>query len=156
MLELHGIAQTLTQMNEDDGGSVEAAAKLACEAMSLSGVRTENSGSVGSRSGVSTEGATSEVEDSGGETKGDTAGMESSTSGGVEEVGGSVDEEDDEEEEGARVCPTVTQAVRVSVMRATTTLCCVHIFSRFSRSRLASYFVEENNFEVLRSLSWIM
>ena len=158
MLELHEIARARTQMNEDAGGlSIEAATKLACEAMSMSGVRTESSGSVGSRSGVSSEGATSDVEGGGGETKGDTAGMESSTSGGgVDEVGGSVDEEDDEEAEGASVCPTVTQAVLVSVMRATTTQCCVYIFSRFSPSRLASYFIEENNYEVLRSISWIM
>ena len=115
MLELHEIARARTQMNEDAGGlSIEAATKLACEAMSMSGVRTESSGSVGSRSGVSSEGATSDVEGGGGETKGDTAGMESSTSGGgVDEVGGPVDEEDDEEAEGDSVCPTVTQAVFV-------------------------------------------
>jgi hypothetical protein len=81
----------------------------------------------------------------------------SSSGGGVEAVVGStVGSTVDEEEEGVSECSTVTQAMRVSIMRAISVMCCGYIFSSFTSSILSAYFIGAGHEETLRSLSWIM
>ena len=155
LLAQHETARIGTQ--DVAGGRLQLgpAVKMACEAMSLSGVGTVNSGSVGSTSEGSTGPGVSDTNHGdGGESKDDMMDTESGgTCGGVEEAGGSTV---NEEEDSASACPTTMQAVRVSITRAITTMCCLYIFSNFSAAELSSYFIGKGNLEELRSLSWIM